>query len=88
MKLKNVLYIALLSTFIISCSDDDDQGGVPGDEVAAPATYVFEREGESSVSFSGQTTRILMGEEIIAKFLDNTATTEELKAMFAHEEGN
>ncbi|MEO1487189.1 MAG: DUF4856 domain-containing protein, partial [Bacteroidota bacterium] len=39
-------------------------------------------------SFSGQTTRILMGEEIIAKFLDNTATTEELKAMFAHEEGN
>ncbi|MEL7270011.1 MAG: DUF4856 domain-containing protein [Bacteroidota bacterium] len=88
MKLKNVLFIALLSTFTISCSDDDDQGGVPGDEVAAPATYVFEREGESSVSFSGQTTRILMGEEIIAKFLDNTATAEELKAMFAHEEGN
>lgn len=52
-----------------------------------PATYVFERDGESSVSFSGQTTRILMAEEIIGKLKDETATAEMLNAMFAHQEG-
>ncbi|WP_343485733.1 DUF4856 domain-containing protein [Allomuricauda sp. d1] len=52
-----------------------------------PATYVFERNGESSVSFSGQTTRILMAEEIIDKMLDETTTAEVLNAMFAHAEG-
>ncbi len=52
-----------------------------------PATFVFERNGESSISFSGQTTRILMGEEITSAMLDNTATAEQLNAMFAHIEG-
>lgn len=52
-----------------------------------PATYVFERNSESSVSFSGQTTRILMAEEIIDKFQDETTTAEVLNAMFAHVEG-
>jgi len=52
-----------------------------------PATYVFDRGGESSVSFSGQTTRILMAEEIIDKFMDETATVEILNDMFTHEVG-
>ncbi|WP_394970653.1 DUF4856 domain-containing protein [uncultured Croceitalea sp.] len=53
-----------------------------------PATFVFIRNGESTVSFSGQTTRILMGEELIAKLKDETTTEVILDAMFAHEEGN
>ena len=53
-----------------------------------PATYVFARNGESSVSFSGQTTRILMAEEIIDKLVDETTTAVVLNAMFAHQEGN
>lgn len=52
-----------------------------------PATYVFQRNSESSVSFSGQTTRILMAEQIINKMKDETATADELSAMFAHIEG-
>ena len=52
-----------------------------------PATYNFERNNESSVSFSGQTTRILMAEEIIDALVDETTTAEVLNAMFAHVEG-
>ncbi len=58
-----------------------------GVAIQNPATYVFERNGESSVSFSGQTTRILMAEEIISAMLDETTTEETLNAMFAHMEG-
>ncbi len=52
-----------------------------------PATYVFERNGESTVSFSGQTTRISMGQEILDAFKETTSTSEKLQAMFAHVEG-
>lgn len=55
--------------------------------IDTPATYVFTRNGESTVSFSGQTTRILMGEELINKLKDETSTEAVLDAMFAHEEG-
>ena len=74
---------------LASCSSDDDVN-VDDDIIVGidnPETYVFERGGESSVSFSGQTTRILMAEEIIAAMLDDTSTAENLKAMFAHQEG-
>ncbi|WP_136467410.1 DUF4856 domain-containing protein [Flagellimonas onchidii] len=52
-----------------------------------PTTYVFERNSESSVSFGGQTTRILMSQEIIDKLKDETTNKEVLNAMFAHVEG-
>lgn len=52
-----------------------------------PSTYVFERDGQSSINFSGQTTRILMAEELIDLLLDETATASALNAMFAHQEG-
>lgn len=55
--------------------------------ISVPATYMFERDGESSISFSGQTTRILMAEELISELKDDTSTSEILNAMFAHEEG-
>lgn len=72
--------IAIFST---SCGDDND----PGIVIDEPATYSFTRGGESTVSFSGQTTRILMAEEIVSA-LSNTAFTEaEIDAMFAHAEG-
>ena len=52
-----------------------------------PQTYVFERNGESTVSFDGQTTRILMANELLASFNDNTVSAEALNAKFAHQEG-
>ena len=53
-----------------------------------PATYVFERDGNSTISFGGQTTRILMSEELISEMKDETSTIAIMNAMFAHEEGN
>ncbi len=90
MYLTKTLPLVLLLSVIASCSSDDDvntdddvTGGIDN-----PETYLFLRSGESSVSFSGQTTRILMAEEIIDALLDETTSSEVLKAMFAHEEGN
>lgn len=52
-----------------------------------PESYSFERDGESTVSFSGQTTRLLMGDEILGAFNDVSATAEQIQAMYAHQEG-
>ena len=78
--------ILAIAIFTLGCSDDD-QDEVFEDPIENPATYVFERNGESTVNFSGQTTRILMAEEIIDKMMDETTTAEVLKAMYAHMEG-
>ncbi|MGB5821618.1 MAG: DUF4856 domain-containing protein [Saonia sp.] len=85
---------------LATCSDQQQNGDETGVDCGGtactpcetaidnPATFVFQRNGESTVSFSGQTTRILMGEELIADLKDDTSTSEGLNAMFAHEEGN
>ncbi len=89
MKINSLLRIICISGVLVlgSCSSDDDTPGVP--QVVAPDTYVFERNGESTVSFSGQTTRIAMSEEIISALKNNTLTNPEatIDAMFAHVEG-
>ncbi len=83
---KNKLILALfvgLSISLISCGDDD--GGTIS--IDTPETYVFERNGASSVSFSGQTTRILMAEEIFDALQDNSFDQTSIDAMFSHVEG-
>ena len=52
-----------------------------------PDSYSFEREGVNTVSFDGQTTRILMANELLASFNDNTSSLEKLQGMFSHQEG-
>ncbi|WP_196895180.1 DUF4856 domain-containing protein [Aureivirga marina] len=78
--------VALSTLFFTACSSDDDNNTTTGFEV--PDTYTFAREGSSTVSFSGQTTRIAMAEEIISKLKDPSYTEAQLDGMFAHEEGN
>jgi hypothetical protein len=55
--------------------------------IVNPANYSFTRDGDTTVNFSGQTTRLQMGEEIVEALLDPTTTAEELAAMYAHIEG-
>ena len=50
------LFIIAFPLFIISCGSDDD-GNLPI-EITVPANYEFLRDGMSTVSFSGQTTRL------------------------------
>ncbi|WP_299609405.1 DUF4856 domain-containing protein [uncultured Aquimarina sp.] len=86
MKIKNIAKVIGITgaVFLVSCSSDDDN--TPVVQVEAPATYVFERDGQSTVSFSGQTTRIAMAEAIIGQFKNTTTTEAIVDAMFDHQE--
>ena len=87
----------LLATAVVfaSCSNDDDNTTPMTDDdqgmdpmIEAPLTYNFERNGETTVSFSGQTTRILMAEELVDDFKDfDNATEAAMLAKYTHEEG-
>ena len=80
------LLIALLITgSILSCSSDDDSGSE--NSIETPTNYSFERNGNSTISFSGQTTRILMAEELVSNLLNPTSSLEQLIAQYNHTEG-
>lgn len=85
---KIALSLCVIGTLFSSCSSDDDNNGSGENQVEAPATYQFERNGMTSVSYSGQTTRILMGEELINALKDPSFTEDQLEAMFNHQEGD
>lgn len=83
--MKNLtLSLFVLGSVFVSCSNDDE---ITNNSVVAPETYVFERDGNSTVSFTGQTTRVLMAEDIITALMDPSKTASEIDAMFAHVEG-
>lgn len=56
------LFIATLS--ISSCSSDDSPTEEPIANYTVPATYTFERSSTTTVDFSGQSSRLLMLEEM------------------------
>lgn len=72
MRTRNTLYFLLL-ILIIACDNND-----PSPTVNAPATYSFQRGGQSTVFFTGQTTRIQMGEELNLALKDFSNSTEAL----------
>jgi hypothetical protein len=85
---KITLSLFAIASLLISCSSDDDGPDLIITELEAPATYTFARNGETTVSYSGQTTRILMGQEFVSALKDPSKTEAELDGMFAHVEGN
>lgn len=83
---KVVLSAFVLSAItFVSCSDDVEP--IEQAVVTAPETYKFERNKETSVSYSGQTTRIEMAEEFIEALKVETNSLEKLNGMFGHIEG-
>jgi len=83
---------------LITCDDNTQNGDETGVDCGGscapcetaidnPASYSFIRNGENTVSFDGQTTRLLMGDEIVSALLNPTTTAEQLAAMYAHVEG-
>jgi hypothetical protein len=85
---KTLLLAAAFGTLLFaSCNNSDDDPVDPPVVVEAPATYSFERDGATSVSFSGQTTRILMAEEIIDAMKDPSFTEAQIDAMYDHVQG-
>lgn len=77
--MKKVLPFLFLAALIVSsCGNEDDSKP----SVEAPARYVFERNGQTTVSFSGQTTRIQMGEELVSGLKNFSSSAELLLEMF------
>lgn len=73
------LFSILLLSFI-ACEEDVSP------KIEEPATYSFLRDGQSSVSFSGQTARIQMAEELSSAMVDFDKATElSLLEMFRNE---
>ena len=82
--MKKALFAALIGGIAFtSCSTDDDNTD-PVSGIEIPETYTFNRNGESTVSFDGQTTRILMSGEIVSDFMNPDATAESLSNMFSN----
>ena len=75
------LCIIAFPLFIISCGSDDD-GNLPV-EITVPDNYEFLRDGMSTVSFSGQTTRLNQVDEIYLALNSNTYNETQLDEMFA-----
>ena len=82
-KLLNV--IALSGLFFVSCSNDDDNKN--SYHIDAPETYKFERNGLTTISYSGQTCRLTMAGEIYDAFKDTSKTVEDINNMFANGTG-
>ena len=83
---KLFFYLTISSLFFMSCDKDDDPIVDP-EPTVAPATYTFLRDGVTTVSYSGQSTRIAMGQEFISALKDESKTEAQLDAMFDHQEG-
>ena len=82
--MKNVNFIKglLLSSIVIlsACGTDTEPQPLP--TTNTPDTYEFLRDGLSSVSYSGQTARLLMAGELYSALKNPSKTEAELLAMF------
>ena len=76
------IFILALTIVLFSCTDDNP---IVLNTVSAPASYEFTRDGVSTVSFIGQTQRILMATELVAAMKDPTQTAASLLEMYNNE---
>jgi hypothetical protein len=56
--------LSIVSLLIVSCSNDDTLTGDESPNYSVPASYTFERNSTTTVDFSGQSSRLLMLEEM------------------------
>ncbi|MEX0771703.1 MAG: DUF4856 domain-containing protein [Balneolales bacterium] len=79
-----LLMLTLAAIITVSCdnsvSNDDTV------DLNEPASYTFTRDGDSTVSYSGQTTRIKMADELFVSMLEfDNATEESLLEMYRNQ---
>ena len=73
----------LLLLPLAACITDDEP---ENPQLTVPATYSFERDGQSTVSYPGQTTRLRMATELIGAMKDfDETTTDRLLVMYRNE---
>ena len=71
-----------------SCEDDDNDNDTTVPTIQAPDTYSFERNGESTISYSGQTTRLEQADELYAALNSAESTASALELMFNGSDGS
>jgi hypothetical protein len=71
-----------LAIFVFSCDSDDDNDNQGSNTIVAPSSYEFTRDGASTVSFGGQTTRLNQAEELYSALNSNESTASGLDLMF------
>ena len=79
---KVILSLAVFSTLLFSCTDDPAINIELPVEVEAPDTYTFNREGESTVSFGGQTARLEMAASLMGQLNSENVLASDLLTMF------
>ncbi len=84
---KLLLFLTITSFILTSCKDETEPIDAT-EPTVAPVTYNFSRNGTTTVSYSGQSTRIAMGQEFISALKDEAKSEAELDAMFDHQSGN
>ena len=83
--MKNLIYKSMLlslAIFVFSCDSDDDNDNQGSNTIVAPSSYEFTRDGASTVSFGGQTTRLTQAEELYSALNSNESTASGLDLMF------
>lgn len=85
MKFKITLLITTI-LILVSCGDDENHDHEHNLKV--PETYFFERNAMSSVSYTGQTTRLNQSDELYSALNDNSFTLSDLNKMFQGENGS
>ena len=83
-KLIKLFMVSIIMMANLSCDNDTDpiipEPEAP--EVVAPATYVFQRSGESTVSYGGQSSRLNMSVELFDMLNDENVASTALLQMF------
>ena len=85
MKKINLLLFIITGLFFSACTEDD-----PAQKdivVVTPNSYAFERDGASTVSYGGQTTRLKMASAIYTALKTTSFTQPEIDNMFNNGEG-
>ncbi len=77
---KILIIPTLLLLFLSACTDNTLDV-----QIETPISYEFTRDGNSTVSFSGQTTRISMAEELSSALLNFDKSAASLIEMYANE---
>ncbi len=87
MKKKHLLLAGLLTIGMFSsCNKDkEDDTTTPEIQIETPEYYEFSRDGSSTISFSGQTDRLNMGEELLGQLTDFSQSSENLLEMYANQ---
>ena len=89
---KSSILIIIIGVLLFGCKTEDSCSICPIDFFPTPTSYKFSRNGLSSVSYDGQTTRLNQLADIKSKLTEgdngNVVSAQVLKDMFANVNGN